>query len=213
MAAATEAPKKASDYVGAEVRQDERVVREFAGPLALLASSRSARCSGAPPPDESWRPVYVVPSSPALQLLKAGGGTVSTDEALKGKQFVCVYFSAHWCGPCRAMTPRLSQAFRETAEAAGFAVIFCSLDRKEGDFNAYFGEMPWLAIPWDAPEREKLPGDFSVMGIPCMSVISLTDGHVVKKDICREVASSGTFAGHVTEEMREDLGGSWCSIQ
>lgn len=150
---------------------------------------------------------------PWLQLLKAGGGTVSTDEALKGKQFVCIYFSAHWCGPCRAMTPRLAQAFRETAEAAGFAVIFCSLDRKEGDFNAYFGEMPWLAIPWDSPERERLPSDFSVMGIPCMSVISLTDGHVVKKDICREVATSGTFAGHVTEDMREDLGGSWCTIQ
>jgi thiol-disulfide isomerase/thioredoxin len=37
------------------------------------------------------------------------GKSVSASEALAGKTVV-LYFSAHWCPPCRAFTPQLAKA-------------------------------------------------------------------------------------------------------
>jgi nucleoredoxin len=34
-------------------------------------------------------------------------GEKDTMSVLEGKQFVAVYFSAHWCPPCRQFTPVL----------------------------------------------------------------------------------------------------------
>ena len=38
--------------------------------------------------------------------------TVPTADALGGK-VVAVYFSAHWCGPCRNFTPQLSALYAQ----------------------------------------------------------------------------------------------------
>ena len=38
-------------------------------------------------------------------------GDVSTEAILKDAQFVCVYFSAHWCPPCRGFTPVLKEVY------------------------------------------------------------------------------------------------------
>ena len=54
---------------------------------------------------------------------------VVSPNVLRGK-FVGVYFSAKWCGPCRAITPIL-QAFRDENKDQ-FEVIFISLDRLRG---------------------------------------------------------------------------------
>ena len=38
-------------------------------------------------------------------------GERSTAEVLEGKKLVALYFSAHWCGPCRKFTPLLSVCY------------------------------------------------------------------------------------------------------
>ena len=62
---------------------------------------------------------------------------------------VAIYFSAHWCGPCRGFTPLLSKVYSEV-KAAGkaFEIVFVSADRDEKSMASYFAEMPWLALQW-----------------------------------------------------------------
>ena len=68
--------------------------------------------------------------------------------------FTGVYFSAHWCPPCRAFTPHLAKKY-EVWKKAGhpFEVIFVSSDRDQSSFDDYFKEMPWLTIPYDDEEK------------------------------------------------------------
>jgi nucleoredoxin len=60
--------------------------------------------------------------------LKTKDGVVSP-ASLAGK-YVGVYFSAHWCPPCRRFTPKLASTYN-FLQATGkpFEVIFVSADR------------------------------------------------------------------------------------
>ena len=42
--------------------------------------------------------------------LKSKSGAVKTAEALADK-VVAIYFSAHWCPPCRGFTPKLAEIY------------------------------------------------------------------------------------------------------
>ena len=44
-------------------------------------------------------------------LVKADGSKVQASTALTGKNVICLYFSAHWCPPCRAFTPVLKDFY------------------------------------------------------------------------------------------------------
>ena len=78
-----------------------------------------------------------------------GGSEVSTSKELNGK-VVALYFSAHWCPPCRQFTPMLAQQAYAQMKKLGypFEVVFASHDRNEDAFNEYLDEMPWLALPY-----------------------------------------------------------------
>ena len=72
------------------------------------------------------------------------------DLMTEGKQ-VGLYFSAHWCPPCRAFTPKLAKWYSDikaTEMGRYLEIVFISSDREEASFNTYYSEMPWLAIPF-----------------------------------------------------------------
>ena len=73
---------------------------------------------------------------------------------LAGK-VVAIYFSAHWCPPCRAFTPTLIKAY-EAAKAAGlpFELIFVSSDHDEDGFDEYTADMPWPSVKFDVSALE-----------------------------------------------------------
>ena len=46
-------------------------------------------------------------------LINGEGGKVSFDNTLKGAKYVAVYFSAHWCPPCKSFTPQLARVYNK----------------------------------------------------------------------------------------------------
>merc|ERR1711924_115969 len=75
-------------------------------------------------------------------------GDVDTAAALKEKKAIALYFSGHWCPPCKGFTPKLAEWYESNLKAKGLEVVFVSSDRDESSFKEYFGEMPWLALPY-----------------------------------------------------------------
>ena len=91
------------------------------------------------------------------------------ERSIKGK-YVGIYFSAHWCGPCRNFTPKLAETYKKIKAARkDFEVVFCSADRDEGQFAEYFGTMPWLALPF--ADRERADTLNEVRSLLCASLV------------------------------------------
>jgi len=112
--------------------------------------------------------------------LKGPNGDVK-GSSLKGKVFG-LYFSAHWCPPCRGFTPMLAEWYKKDLQAKGFEVVFVSSDKDEDSFKEYFAEQPWLALDFDDRKRkEQLSNLFGVEGIPSFVIID-KDGSVITKD-------------------------------
>lgn len=104
-------------------------------------------------------------------LVNGKGEAVAVSSLMAGT--FGIYFSAHWCPPCKGFTPQLAETYA-TLKAANkdFEVVFVSSDRDEAAFDSYFGEMPWLALPYKERERkEQLSALFKVQGIPTLVVL------------------------------------------
>merc|ERR1712228_83406 len=96
-------------------------------------------------------------------------------------KFIGLYFSAHWCPPCRGFTPKLAEMYKNGLKEK-MEIIFVSSDRDEKSFNDYFGDMPWLALPYaKRAEKELLSDSFGVQGIPSFVVLN-PDGTVLTTD-------------------------------
>merc|ERR1711871_887822 len=90
-------------------------------------------------------------------------GELSTADAMMGKTHVGIYFSAHWCPPCRGFTPKLAEWYTKDLKAKGLEVVFVSADRDQKAFDEYYGEQPWLSIPYDCDdEKDALNSKFKV---------------------------------------------------
>jgi nucleoredoxin len=84
------------------------------------------------------------------------------------------------CYPCSGFTPKLAQYYRDL-KAAGknLEVVFVSSDRDEHSFNEYYGEHPWLALPFgDRDRKGKLSQKYKVQGIPTLVFLG-EDGKVI----------------------------------
>jgi len=125
--------------------------------------------------DEDGKEFPWVPKT-MLQMLSGpalgkGGEIACLAEAIKGKVFG-IYFSAHWCPPCRGFTPELVKTYEALKEAGkNFEVIFASSDQSEEEFNEYYGEMPWLALPHEDKRKDELDSHFEVDGIPTLVLL------------------------------------------
>ena len=104
--------------------------------------------------------------------LLSATGEVTPDTALAAP-VVAIYFSAHWCPPCRGFTPALAKLYKEwNATTKEIEIIFVSRDKDEPSFAGYFKEMPWLAIPFEEKTVvDQLRTKYKVNSIPCLVVV------------------------------------------
>ena len=73
------------------------------------------------------------------KLIESKNGKPVPYEAGETKpEFTAIYYSAHWCPPCRQFTPLLGEFFKSQAAALKFAVVFATGDRDEKSFKDYF---------------------------------------------------------------------------
>jgi len=99
------------------------------------------------------------------------------DEALETKKLIALYFSAHWCGPCRKFTPALVDYYNRVApQHPEFEIIFVSLDRSPFAMETYMRE---ANMPWPAIDYQKLPGKDAIRkyageGIPDLVLVDRT---------------------------------------
>jgi thiol-disulfide isomerase/thioredoxin len=113
---------------------------------------------------------------------------------LDGKT-VGLYFGAHWCPPCHVFTKQLKEVYNELKilRPGSFEVIFVSIDRSKGEFQASMSSMPWLAIPYSDAARKKLTRIFAVKGIPGLLILGL-DGKALKQMSIAPSSSPPTHA-------------------
>ena len=109
-----------------------------------------------------------------LVRLQNGNLVSCYDEELAPKQIYGLYFSAHWCGPCRKFTPQLVAYYNQiTHDHPEFEIIFVSADKSAEDMATYMREsgMPWPAIEYgklaNVPTLVKYLGS----GIPDLVIV------------------------------------------
>jgi nucleoredoxin len=117
--------------------------------------------------------------------------------------YVAVYFSAHWCPPCRAFTPKLVAFYNQTKpKHPNFEIIFVSNDRSEQDMIQYMQEtgMKWTAVPFKAIPFTSLK-EYAQRGIPNLVFLDKT-GKVISSCYVE-----GKFQGPaaVLDEMSKTL--------
>jgi nucleoredoxin len=145
------------------------------------------------------------------------GKEVSTAEALAGAEHVLLYCSAHWCPPCRAFTPELSQWVARHGERLKLKFVFASSDRDEAAFSSYFGSMApgAFALPFGDDKADELMRKFKVSGIPTLIVLDAS-GHLVTKQGREGVsadAEAAKFPWAGAGEQEAEGGGGGCVAQ
>ncbi|XP_042240516.1 nucleoredoxin-like [Homarus americanus] len=118
-----------------------------------------------------WRPRPIGDLLASTSLVDTQGQQVSYDtvkDSYKG-----LYFSAHWCPPCRAFTPQLVTAYEKiNNKEHTFQIIFISSDRSEESWQTYHSTMPWLSMAWEEKDaRHELASSLEVKGIPTLVIL------------------------------------------
>jgi nucleoredoxin len=114
--------------------------------------------------------------------LRLPGGQKGNASLLKRK-VIGMYFSAHWCPPCRAFTPILSSRYETLKKHHDVEIIFISSDQTEAEFIAYHNTMSFPAFPYDRRNiKIALSTIFQVRGIPALIFVDAQTGDIITKD-------------------------------
>lgn len=162
--------------------------RKLADQLSSPFANKKEQANEAPKASEAIYDLF------GDELRNARKRKVSTD-ALAGKT-IGIYFSAHWCPPCRAFTPTLVEFHKEmTKKGKPFEIVFVSSDREKSAMYDYMKEMdmPWLALPFGDSHKKSLSQKFNVSGIPKLVIID-EDGNLITGNGRGDVASQGAVA-------------------
>ncbi len=126
-------------------------------------------------------------------------------EALKETKVLALYYSAHWCPPCRAFTPDLVAAYTELKAAhPGFELVFISSDQGEAQMKEYmeWGKMPWPALAFGKVKGAKAVRGLAAAGIPYLVVLDAQGNQIAGK----AAGQDWVHPREILDKLREILG-------
>jgi len=106
-------------------------------------------------------------------LIKAKDGKAKPFKAGEKPKFTAIYYSAHWCPPCRAFTPKLVEWYTSfKAKHPNFELVFASSDKDQTAMLDYMKEtsMPWPAVKFGEKKAAGLD-KYAAGGIPYLVLI------------------------------------------
>lgn len=130
-------------------------------PVVVVQSTPEPSPAATPAPTPTpAAPVFFDKLKPLLASPYGGGSP----------RYTAIYYSAHWCGPCRAFTPKLVtwyKAFRRYHP--DFEVVFNSCDKDQAAMEEYIKStgMPWPVLAFEK-KNTRLLSAFFPKGIPCL---------------------------------------------
>ena len=136
------------------------------------------------------------------------GEKLSLANAKSCAKVVLLYFSAHWCPPCRKFTPLLREFYEEiNDENKQVEIVFVSSDNTVEEHDKYFNEAHgnWWTVPFEAETlREQLRAEFGKKlnsegelvrsGIPSVVALSTDLSEVVSYDGVADITTLGSMA-------------------
>lgn len=112
-------------------------------------------------------------------------------EAIRGKT-LGLYFSAHWCPPCRNFTPKLKAFYTEMLQKdPNFEILFVSSDKSAEEMKSYYSadHGDWLCLPYSNRDgKNQLSKFFNVEGIPTFAIVD-SAGNVLNSDAKAKVSA------------------------
>merc|ERR1712018_1123372 len=91
------------------------------------------------------------------ELINKSGSSWRTSLKNSGVKVIALYFSAHWCPPCRQFTPILKSAYEDYKSSHSsnnkLSVVFVSGDRSQDEMLSYMREAhgDWPGVPPGSP--------------------------------------------------------------
>ncbi|GMI04335.1 hypothetical protein TrLO_g10864 [Triparma laevis f. longispina] len=176
---------KSTEVRKKNLTQDAKYYFQIRVKLSSNSDPLTVQTSPSSDPISPSRPItqFVAQNFPEIILTKLPRSVKANNlplaSGLPADKIILLYFSAHWCGPCRQFTPKLVQFYNQFSAKYNFEVCFVSADHDEKSFRSYYEEeMPWKAIPYDDDKREMLQSMYKVSGIPSLKVLK-SDGTVI----------------------------------
>lgn len=127
---------------------------------------------------------------------------------LEGK-VVGLLFAANWYPPCRGFTQILVGIYEELkSRVPQLEIVYVSSDENLDAFNSFYGNMPWLAIPFsDLETKKSLTRKYDVEAVPCLILLQPDDRkeHVTVRDGVELIYRYGIQAYPFSNERLEQL--------
>ncbi|MET0263559.1 MAG: thioredoxin-like domain-containing protein [Rariglobus sp.] len=163
---------------------DQARARAASGKVVVTGtdtSATSAPAAAAPAPAPAIAGKLTSELTGKLVALKGKTLAPHARENILGAKYYAIYFSAHWCPPCRGFTPELVDAYKDLKKKnPDFEVVFVSSDEDKDAMQGYMAEykMTWPAVRFDLSKGLSAVRKFSGNGIPNLVFVT-ADGEVL----------------------------------